>query len=301
MRIKFRLLSAFAVLSVATVCVLFWLLFRNSPTAFAPLPNPNGYEMLVAAAAKLPRLPDFEGTNRTDEIAIFIRTNQIALAELRRALDFPGAVTVEMNENWLSRHSREMMKLKAAALILDTQAEFLQREGSNSMALAVALDGVRLGASAQNEGTFIDYLVGSACELIAVSRLTNLLTTIDADSCKRAQTQLERVDQERGSFSKLAGREAEWSWRTFGPVKRLNMMIQSRSLHPSREWEQLMPDTAEEFRKRTTFTRLAILRTATRRYELDHGAAPTKMPDLVPSYLSTPLTNLTTGAALQLP
>jgi len=291
-RIRIRaFLVGLALLGVLGIGIWFIL---PAGTSFPARPNPNGYEALVQAASRLSRAIDLD-LDKTNELADFVAQNTEPLAELRLALALPSVVTVEMAETWLARHTSELMNSKNAALSLGAQARLCALNGDTNAALAIVLDALRFSDSIQRGGVYIDYLVGSACELIAIHALTNLLAGLDFKSCQQVLSQLEGIENRHEPFERLARREAEWSRKTFGVLKRIKMMIQTRSLRPGKELEFLVPDIAKEYRKRVTETRLALLLVASRAYELERGYTPQHVADLVPTYLQTQPTNLVTG------
>ena len=175
---------AIALLLVGAVGVF---LFYSPPSSFPPVPQPNGYEMLSRAASKLVRPPDSVRALSTEKLAEAMEGNQAALEEVRRALELPGVVSVQMSESWFTIHTPELMNFKAAAGVLDADAELRSRRGDTNGALRSALDCLRLGEAVQHGGVLIDFLVGSACELIAVHRMTKQLARLGPEDCKQAQ------------------------------------------------------------------------------------------------------------------
>ena len=224
-----------------------------------------------------------------------------ALTEIKNVLPLPSAVTVQMSEAWMPVHSQEMVNLKAVAITLDAEATLLARQGDTNGALAVAFDALRFSEAIQCNGVLIDYLVGSACELMAVRQMTNLLSGLDLEACQQARTRLEACESRHDSLVDLLQREREWSWKTYGVLRRIEMMVQARSLRPGKELEFLFPESGEEYRGRVSETRLAILHFAARAFELDRHTKPRGVNELVPNYLSIAPTNLVTGKIFALP
>lgn len=270
-------------------------------TTFPVLPNPNGYEALVLAASKLMgEAPDLGPTSQI-ELEKFVPANRNALTELKQGLVLTGAVTVLFSEAWMTGHSRELMDIKAAAIALDAEAAQLASTGDTNRALSVALDTLRWAEQAQRGGVLIDYLVGSACEMIAIRRMTNLLVGLDAEHLKLALRHLNDHESKRDSWAALMRRENEWSWRTYGLLRRIQMMVETRSLRPYAELRALMGDSAKEYRERVTRARMAGLTIATHVSELEQGQPPRSLSDLVPNYLPVFPTNLMSGEHLELP
>src|SRR5262245_3000604 len=106
---------------------ILWL--NNSPSAFPPVPQPNGYDALTRAASKLQQPTETVEEITTERLATAMDGNAAALEELRRALQAPGAVSVQMSESWFTVHTTELMHLKRAAFLLDGEAELRSRRG----------------------------------------------------------------------------------------------------------------------------------------------------------------------------
>ncbi len=283
------------------VAVVGVLLLYTSPSSFPPVPQPNGYDALTRAASKLRRPPETMKKISTERLAEEMVGNRAALEELRRALQVPGVVPVRMSESWFDVHTTELMNLKAAAVVMDADAELRSRRGDTNGALLSALDGLRLGQAVQRGGVLIDFLVGSACEAIAVRRLTNLMAGLGVEDCKQALLALQEHEARRDSLEAVQKREKEWSRRTFGVLKRIEMAIRSRSLRPDKNLDFLMPNVVKDYNSRTREVRLVLLRMAARAQTLERGIAPAKAADLVPAYLQRLPLDPETGKPLDLP
>ena len=96
-------------------------------------------------------------------------------------------------------------------------------------------------------------------------------------------------------------RDREWSRKTYGIAQRVRMMIQSRSLHPGKEWEDLAPNAAKEYASRVREERIVMLRLAARAFALERGAKPRRASDLVPDYLPSQPTEPASAKPMELP
>jgi hypothetical protein len=293
-----RYVAAICLLLVA-VAGVFW--FRTPASSFPPIPQPNGYDALTRASANLRRLPGSVNQLSTEQLAEAMANNRAALEELGRSMLLPGVVPVQMSETWFTVHTPELMSLKTAAVVLDAEAELKSRMGDTSGALLAALDGLRLGEAVQRGGVLIDFLVGSACEVIAVRRMTNRMADLGMQECKRAVQALQEYETRRESIDAIQRREKEWSRRTFSIFKRITVMIQFRSLRPDNDPGSLAPDVVKDYNARTREARLALLRLAAHAYTLERGTPPARPADLVPAYLQQLPLDPATGKPLDLP
>jgi len=270
-------------------------LFYTPSSCFPPVPQPNGYEALTRASSKLVRPLDSVKALSTEKLAEALDGNRAALEEVRHALQVPGVVSVQMSESWFTVHTPQLMNLKAAAFVLDGEADLRSRRGDTNGALLSALDCLRLGEAIQRGGVFIDFLVGSACELIAVHRMTNLVTSLGPEDCKKAMLALQEHEARKDSLEGIQRREKEWSRRTFSIWKRVGAAIR-----PKAGTEFVTSDVVKDYNSRTRQLRLVLLSIAARVYELERGTAPAKAADLVPAYLQQLPLDPATGKPLEL-
>jgi hypothetical protein len=277
------------------------LLLKPSPSAFPPRPQPNGYDALVRAAGKIIPQPYSRNEATQAETEEWLAKNRDALAELRKALPLPAVVTVQMSEQWIKDHSPELRNLTAGGYALNTESVTLSKRGDTDGAVLASVDLLHLGEAAQRGGVLIDFLVGSACEVMAVRQMTNLLNGLSVEQCKLLVRSLEDRESQRDTFAKIQQREKEWSWKTYGLVSRVRMMIETRSLHPGEAIKALITSAVDEYNLRVRETRLTLLRIAARSYELDHGRKPGLAKDLVPTYVQSVPQDPVTGQQLALP
>ena len=105
----------------------------------------------------------------------------------------------------------------------------------------------------------------------------------------------------REPLDDILTRDREWSRKTYGIAQRVRMMIQSRSLHPGKEWEDLAPNAAKEYASRVREERIVMLRLAARAFALERGAKPRRASDLVPDYLPSQPTEPASAKPMELP
>ena len=284
-RRRLALLAGFVVLG-ALIFVLY-----PRPSLFPPLPAPNGYDVLLQAAVKI--MPNQKNVTEltTNELGEWVARNNAALIELRRGLVLPSAVPVRMDEGWIQAHTPNFMNLKAAARAMDAEALFLAQTGDVMGAVNEYLDLLRFGRAISRYGVLIDSLVGAACEGMAVRRMTNLLSRLNAADCKRTALVVEEIEARREAFKEIMGREKEWSLKSFGIFARIHYMIKV----------QPQKDIEKGYQTRVRETRLLILQLASRAFELERGRKPQRAADLVPDYLRTVPTDPATQAPLALP
>jgi hypothetical protein len=278
------------------VVVVLVVVFYPRKSHFPPLPQPNGYDMLTQAASKILRSQTSVKDMTTSEVAALVAKNRSALDELRRALALPSAVPVQMNQAWMQTHFMNLKNLKAAATAMDSEAFFLRQQGNLTGALDESLDMMRFGKAIARQGLLIDFLVGGACEMMASSRMTNLLTTLNAADCHRAALALEQQDARRESLEDITRRDREWTRKTYGPSALILDVLAQLSFEPDK---RLSANTAKKYRTIVLRSRLLMLNLAGRAFELERGRKPTRASELVPDYLHAIPVDPESGSALE--
>ena len=182
---------------------------------------------------------------------------------------------------------------------MDDEAFLLTQQGDVAGALNECLDVLRFGQAISKQGLLINFLVGSACEVMAVRRMTNLVTTLNAAQCRRAAIALQEHEDQRESLDEITQRDREWSRRTYGFLARIREMIEERSLELGKSFGFL--DVEKEYQTRVLEVRLFMLRLAGRAFELERGRKPKRASELVPDYLRAVPLHPQSRAPLELP
>lgn len=271
---------------------------------FPELPDPNGYDVLVHAAARIIQDSSILKEMTSNQLAALVATNEAVVRDIRKALSLPSIVSVEMSVEWISSQTMNMMNLKASARAMDAEAKLWQQKRDYTNSLALCLDQMRFSHATMRGGVLINYMVGSACETTAVRRMTNLLSELNAEQCKQAARFLEEIDSQRDSFEEIAARELEWQHRTFSVWDRLKAGFEKHVLRDndlSALAEALAGDSEKTYNSRTLEVRRLLLKLAARAYELETGGRPSELSKLIPSHLKEIPRDPTTGTALDLP
>lgn len=283
--------------------VVFLIVPRQSH--FPELPNPNGYDVLVREAARITRHSSILKEMTSNQLAGLVATNEAVVRDIRKALNLPSVVPVEMNEKWMSSQATSGMNLRASANAMDVEASFWQQKENYTNALALCLDHVQLGHAMMRGGVMFNYLVGSAAETRAVRRMTNLLSELNPEQCQQAARFLEEIDSQRDSFEEISARELEWQRRTFSLWNRLQAGFDKHVMRRSDPFaamaEKLAADSEKIISARTLEVRLLLLKLATRAYELETGSRPSDLSKLIPSHLKAIPRDPTAGSALTFP
>ena len=276
---------------VATVALggLLLLLFhRASPPFLPPLPNPNGYEDLLQAAAMATKGPtDHEVTDR-EELRDLVKKNREALERVRLGLSRECRVPLEYSREYRSKHfSTDLMPLRRLQAALTQEGRLADMEG-NGEALWSYLNIISLGEELSRGGLVIDHLFAWSVEELGLLELRRLEPTFTDARGKEVASALERVLERKEPFEEVLARE-----RAFQRLYRLDERIKEEALclwcfHETVEMsrhETLVWLKHSEARKALLLADIAI-----HLHKQTKGRLPLTLTELVPGYLhSVPL------------
>ena len=280
---------------VALVGLFVVLFVIPSKSAFVPLPEPNGYYVVLQAAS---RIESGGADLTTNEIAELVIKNRAALSEIRRAVELPCVVPVRMDQRWIRRHSAELSSFRRVAQAFDQETMFLQGPVANSEALNLCLELTRFSHAISRNGLLVTALQAMACETIAMKRINNLVSSLSAADCRRAAHALYEYDRDRESPDEIGHREAEWSRATYGVWAQLPLMVRGGTLRPDKA---AMSSTQKIFYSNSRQARVIILQLASRAFELEHGRKPQRSSELVPAFLPSVPIDPASHAPLEIP
>jgi hypothetical protein len=277
------------IVAVNLVIVAIVLLGRPTKTAGPPLPNPNGYDDFLKAA-RLLIVPDGASNGITHEdLRAIVAKNAPATEMTRQGLGHECRVPIEYSTNYARSHFGDLGRLKTLANALKAEGQLAEMEGRTNDALRNYLEVVRFGHQVGRGGYLSDQLVAVACQSIGMSALQVLVKGLDARECRAAIQELTALEEKRETFGQAMQHEKDWSFHTFGLMKRIGVVIQTRSLDPftfgsSKKTRQQIEARDKHITKQTLLVMIAL---AARAYELENGKPPASSSDLVPAYLNT--------------
>src|ERR1017187_8644036 len=93
----------------------FLILMEEPPAPLAPLPNPNGYDVLVKAGKMLPDVAgDYDKTNQ-EQLQKAVSANVAAVSLARSGLSNQCRVPIQYSESYISNHLDDLSRLKRLA------------------------------------------------------------------------------------------------------------------------------------------------------------------------------------------
>ncbi len=258
-----------------------------------PLPQPNGYDALVAAAGKI-RPPPLDLTELTPaQLQPVADQNRPAIEQARDALQMECRVALKPIKDWDDHHDEELTQLKRLAVAFGIEARFQRLNQHTNEAIRCDLDLLHLAEASRNGGIIVDGITGLTIETIGVMVLQIDLPHLDAANCRKAASELETFNDLREPPATMFATQKAWSARRFGLVNWIGGFLARKSL-AARQTKFL-----QRSREVAGHTQHLMIRYAVRAYELENQKPPATMSVLVPDYLKAMPRDLATGEEIQ--
>jgi hypothetical protein len=267
---------------VATaVLLVIAVVIAGRTSAFPPLPNPNGYDLIVKAGGLISGpVGDFP-TLSESELRDLMATNAEVLATLRHALSLTCLVPTEEAITNYAAALPQLATFKALAQLLAAEGRLAELEGRPGDAARSYAEAMRLGNEISRGGYLIHRLVGVALEAIGATRLAPLVPKLSAEQARALASELDRIDVEGVTWEEVSRNEGRFSRyelrRVPNLVKTIVIWWQSR---PAREKAKVRHELA------VAHIRLLATELGLRCFEAEAGQAPATLDRLVPKYLS---------------
>lgn len=289
-----KLLLLFAGLALA-VCVVFLLLVR-ARAGLPGLPNPNGYDRLVAAGQKVLDSRRYSELDR-QAIATMVASNAPALQEARESFRLESQVPLVTQAApagptpRMEKYTDQLPALKRLSLAFSAEFELARLEQRHADALHSCLDLLEVARVAGRGGSMVDALVGLSAEALAVQHAEYLLPTLSESEAAPLAARLEDFDLRRDTFAQTIEYEHRWVRMAHGLKGALVRLV---TLPATRKAEQAFQGKLRAMQHRT---RRLMLKASARAFELEHHATPQTPGDLVPAYLKAVPEDPFTGRA----
>jgi hypothetical protein len=270
-----------------------WLVW---PAKFSgpPVPDPNGYDTLLAAGRLVKGAPPAQGVadKATDEeLRGFVASNDKALTAANAGFSQESVVPLGRMKS-MEAHLEELGPFRQLGRVLSCRAVLARREERTSDALEASLDLLRLSHAVSNGGLVVGHLTGKAIQSQGIDVLEGpLLPQLSSQDARRVIAELERLGRDREPVSKVADRDLDFSLSRQGLQMRAAYVVNRKTLDSLRAPGIKAVETAERLSQGRTRTLLVKL--ALHAYALDHpeNPKPGDLQTLVPSYLAeVPLT-----------
>ena len=253
-----------------------------TPPSLKPLPNPNGYTLLVNAGAMV--TGPFKEVNRMtqQELRSLVDSRSNSLQLARAGLGMECQVPLQYSEAFWTNHMADLRALRLLALTIQAEGRLAELENRPHDALKSYLDLNLLGLASARGGVTADAMIGQSIEGLSQEPLRRMLGALDASSCREVTETLEALDAQRESWKDISERSQEFARQVNSSLKsRLTGLLRRGTTGTNSK----PPD--QIFRERLAKSRQLMLAFAARAYELDHKQKLSDFAYLVPAYLKT--------------
>jgi hypothetical protein len=255
------------------------------PPPAPPLPRPNGYDDLLAAAKAVQKTinPQMDIAKASPAaIRSTLQANREALALARVGLGRESRVPLRYRATEINVAIERAQALRGLARLLTAKASLAEQEGRTDAAVRGGLDLIKLGQSAGRGGLLIESQVGLAIEGgYGLQVLRTLRDHVPTEMIPEVLESLAEADRRAERFEDVAARE--WAFaRTSQGWRGVIMLLfpQARAMVA-----QSLGQAEEGFLRVRAKRRLVQLDLAVRLYRERHGAFPDDLRALVPEVL----------------
>ncbi|WP_169974784.1 hypothetical protein [Tautonia rosea] len=293
-----RMRWVFATLGIVSIgAIVLALAQQSGPPSPPPIPDPNGFDLLVRAGLMIEGSPPNEGTiDEADpvELRVWVLANQDALELADEGLELPSGVPLSFTQ--ADAEMRELGTLRMLARLMLADAIVAQEEGRIDEAAERCFAILGLSRNGTRNGLLLHALVGVAIERTGVEGLRSLRDDLDMEQCRRISREVMAFDAERPDIEKTIALETAWGLetaprglkfaRTFVPGVRGKL---DGLLIPA------LDAGRNSWLRASTMARLLAIDLAIRGFEARHNAPPDRLDQLVPDFFEKLPTDPFTG------
>ena len=240
-------------------------------------------------AGQLVTVPKAPGPNPSaEELRALVTPNAEALKLVRAGLNQECRVPISFSpEYYVETNQMIALECKALDMVLEAEGRLAEMEHRTNDALKIYLEAIRFSHEASRGGFKINAVVGQHCEAAGLGRLRQLMGGLDAGQCREAIKTLETLEAKREPIADVLARDKKW-WHNHASLRDQMKFIPTLAKDPSLNPMNISPEELEKNSKeRQKQARQLIIDLAARCYELEKGARPKDMADLVPAYLNS--------------
>jgi len=289
--ILYPLMICLVMLFLCPAAAIFHFVIHPTPIPPITLPDPNGYDDLVAAGSRLVNgtVPNVDEATAA-ELGQFVAKHGHVLDEARKGLARECQVPLTYTQADLARtDNRALRELSRAFLAEGKLAEW---EGRTEDAVEDYLDVMRLGTACTQGGLLVDAFTGWALHEMGIQALAPLTEELNADQCRRAIELARSIEANREPLDELLARQTLWDEHGWGKMGRALEATGLDFEHTEGPW---LEECAVHHQAKM---RLLICELAVRQYRVEHQREPETLADLVSDCLPELLIDPYTGKPL---
>lgn len=262
-----------------------YLFYSSSRFVPPTIPNPNGYDQLLAEAKQLAPRTGFYYEEGEEQRARIITTNDPVLERIQRALELPSVVPIDWDQPDLSAHLNDVQLIRTIARALSAARHEAKLAGDIAASNQYGLDLLKLSRRAQEGGLVTDMLTAAAYYGMGLGELAKKIDSLDQETCRDLTTAINPfwpLKEEGKLLDALETRVSAYIKRAHGTFQYLlaSWQLQAQKQQMRSGYEEVL-DRLESARQQL------LLRLAIRQFQLDQERLPDSLDSLAPEYLPT--------------
>ncbi len=277
-RFRTPLLALAVIFVLAMLTVLFWP--TGQPPPRPPLPNPNGYDDFLNAAAMLTGDVGKASTLDHDGLRALVSTNAESLRLLHLGLSRQCALPAESAMTNVPGVLAQLADIKRLVQLLAAEGWLEEMDNRLADAAQSYVDAIRFGNEVSRGGFIINRLVGIACEAMGDTPLSKLVSRLDPAQARPVIAELEKIDRAGVTWDEV--RRNEDRFARYQLSKGLHFIAWAMTRWQA--WRSLKQAEMRHNRE-AAHVRVLTAELAVRCYRTEQGRLPTGLEQLVPQYL----------------
>ncbi|MEX2114225.1 MAG: hypothetical protein WD845_13620 [Pirellulales bacterium] len=269
-------------LGLAMVIRMYWLMLPP-PVPATALPNPNGYDELLAAASAMnwSAVPsqDHDAAS-ADACRKFVLDNAGLLARVRESFAKPSQVPIRYDPTFMATNLRSVQLQRELCRALVIEAKLADAEGRQDDAAAANLTMLQLGNASASGGLLVHDLVGMAIGGVGLQGMASTLPKLDAAQLATVRRELQESTAAHVPIEQFFERERIFARLSMGWPGAIWLWMDEASFEPTFRSVRFARQRYD------TLLHLVLTEAAVRQYALEHGEPPESLARLVPQYLS---------------
>jgi hypothetical protein len=281
------LMAALAIIVAAPASLVLLTMLIPEPIPRVQLPQPNGYDELVAAGRvsenTLASSYSFDAyTAKQSDLELAAREAETAIAQARAAFDRECRVPVDyMSKDIPSMESIRV--LRSLARVMAATGQLHAVRGEMDQSLSAYLDTIQVGVECRRGGLLIDGIIGIAVARTGYDGLCHHVDQLSPEQCRAAIVRLRELQSDCEPFESFYRRDRIWSAYANGWSGRICQILNDIE---TIEYEDsflgiLSEDHSVPFKAVDAYVELLVAELSLRAFTVEQGRVPAGWDEVV--------------------
>lgn len=288
-RLRPVLRIAFLIAVVLPPAITMWELAHPLAIPNEAPPSPNAIKELVRLSQKVDRCKVLNvwaaDVIDHDQLAVAVAAQQADYDEINRILQLPSWIPVRYDMSYIADDLEGISARRQIARLLSAKCDVEMRAKKVDEAISTERAMLKLAELYYQGGFAVDFLVANSCESIAQGTIYRSIDLFDKKQCDAMQQILVSRAARRRPIDDTLYREHVFMQRNMGWFSHLAEYIQRVATAPPGTFDVNVV-VRDSYRRAQAIERLLMLKVAAHAYQLDHDKLPTRIQQLVPTYIS---------------